>query len=139
VDAGYNIISILSNSIYANGGLGIERAEAGVTPNDPRGTTSRPPNYPLLQASAVSIPLGTTVFGQLTQISPNPILVELFYSPSCDPSLHGEGATFLGSTLVTHPGVGVPFQITFRGLLLRGFFTATATTANGTSEFSACL
>jgi CSLREA domain-containing protein len=138
VDAGYNSVSILSNSIYANGGLGIERAEAGVTSNDPRGTTSRPPNYPLLQASAVSIPIGTTVFGQLTQLSPNPILVELFYSPSCDPSLHGEGASFLGSTLVS-PGVGVSFQITFRGLLLRGFFTATATTANGTSEFSACL
>lgn len=137
VDAGYNVVSILSNRISGNGGLGIERAEIGVTPNDPAGSRSRPPNFPLLQASTTMI-TGTTIFGQITQASTTPITLQFFYSSTCDPSGNGEGASFIGSTTV--PG-GAPtlFQFQTRTLFLRGAFTATATTANGTSEFSACL
>jgi len=138
VEAGYNVVSILSNRIYANGGLGIEKAGTGVTANDPAGLRSRPPNYPLLQAATVSLPTGTTVFGQITQSSVAPITLQFFYGTTCDPSQYGEGPTSLGSTQV-NGGSHVLFQFVYRNLLLHGFITATATTANGTSEFSACL
>jgi CSLREA domain-containing protein len=138
VDAGYNNVAILSNRIFANGGLGIERAEAGVTANDPTGLRTRPPNVPLLQASTATFPAGTTIFGQIMQSSPGPITLEFFYSPSCDPSGNGEGSSFIGSTTVAG-GRPTLFQFQTSNIFLQGSFTATATTASGTSELSACL
>lgn len=138
VDAGYNIVSILSNRIYANGALGIDRAETGVTANDPVGTRRRPPNFPLLQTSTMSFLGGTTIFGQINQSSTSPITLQFFYNGACDPSGHGEGATFLGSKTV-NGGTPTLFQFTTPSIFLKGYFTATATTVLGTSEFSACL
>lgn len=137
VDAGYNIISILSNRIYSNGALGIDRAEAGVTANDPAGTR-RVPNFPLLQTSTMSFLGGTTIFGQINQRSTTPITLQFFYSSTCDPSGHGEGASYIGSTTV-NGGTPTLFQFTTPSIFFRGSFTATATTVFGTSEFSACL
>jgi hypothetical protein len=136
VDAGYNVVSVLSNQIFSNGGLGIDKAGAGVTANDPAGLRNRPPNYPLLQAATTA--LNTTVFGEITQSSVTPITLQFFYSTTCDPSHYGEGATYLGSTPV-NGGSHVLFRFVYRNLPYHGFLTATATTANGTSEFSACL
>ena len=137
VDAGYNQCSILSNSISLNGGLGIERAEPGVTANDP--ARRRPPNTPELVASRFTFPSGTVIAGQLTQVASQPVTVEIFYSPTCDPTGHGEGKSFAASVLV-NPGTRVAFLATDRVIRIGGgFYTATATTVDGTSEFSACL
>jgi len=138
VEGGFNVISILSNRIYSNGGLGIERAALGVTANDPTGSRTRPPNFPILQASTASILGGTTIFGQITQFSTSPITLQFFYSTTCDPSGNGEGASYIGSITV-NGGTPTLFQFNTRSLFLKGYFTATATTALGTSEFSACL
>jgi hypothetical protein len=138
VEGGFNIISILSNRIYSNGGLGIERAALGVTANDPAGSRTRPPNFPVLQTSTTSFPAGTTIFGQIRQQSTSPITLQFFYSTACDPSGYGEGTSYIGSITV-NGGNPTLFQFTTPSIFLRGYFTATATTTLGTSEFSACL
>ena len=78
------------------------------------------------------------VWGILGQIH-----LEFFRSASCDPSDNGEGEHFLGSTDVTTAGT-LPFA-TFTWtsppstpLQPTDIVTATATSADGTSEFSPC-
>lgn len=136
VDAGFNACAISRNSINANGGLGIERAEAGVTLNDANGSRTMPPNFPVVGAISANL-MGTTIFGTLTQQGTQPITVEVFYSPSCDPSGYGEGRTYVGSTSVM-PGQSVAWFVSSRTVFLSGRYTATATTSRGTSEFSRC-
>jgi hypothetical protein len=74
--------------------------------------------------------------------------IELFASPSCDASSHGEGSYFVGADLATTGNVGAngqflaPFSIqpAFVDYASAPFITATATDAAGnTSEFSACI
>jgi hypothetical protein len=144
VDAGYNICGILTNRIADNGGLGIDRAEAGVTANDPAGTLyRRPPNVPTVRAVSMRVsPYSTEVFGTILQQSSQPITIEVFHSPICDPSSQGEGRTWVGSTTVngsTRGGPPVAFYVSTRTIFFGGYFTATVTTEKGTSEFSACL
>jgi len=137
VDGGFNQAVILSNNISLNGDLGIDRAGPGVTANDP--SRRRPPNTPVLLTSVLTIPSGTLITGELTQQGTQPITVEIFYSPSCDPSGFGEGRTLIATRQV-NPGTRVPFSATDRFVRIGGgAYTATATTADGTSEFSRCL
>jgi hypothetical protein len=68
--------------------------------------------------------------------------IELFSSPSCDPSGAGEGKTFLGSTDVTTDGAGhATFSSSVPALPAGQAVTATATnsTTHDTSEFSSCF
>ena len=108
----------------------------GVTPNDPGdvdGSTNGLQNFPVLDAVAGGIE------GTLNSTPNSTFRIELFISPSCDPSLHGEGQSFLGSVDVTTDGSGnaaIPFAAAAAGQ----FITATATSStNDTSEFSACV
>ncbi len=137
VDAGINACTISMNSISGNGGLGIERADPGVTLNDPSGSRTWPPNFPVV-GSVTSTLGGTWIFGTMTQQGTQPITVEVFYSPTCDPSNHGEGRTYVGTTSVM-PGQNVPWLVTRNTIYFAGRFTATATTNRGTSEFSRCF
>jgi hypothetical protein len=144
VDAGYNVCTLLANRISGNDELGIDRAEDGVTPNDPAGTMfRRPPSFPEIWRVTMSfVPQRTTISGVIHQRSPGPITVELFYSSSCDPSGNGEGASYLGSTTVIgSPNATQPAAFTFstNKIFIAGYYTATATTEQGTSEFSACF
>ncbi len=144
VDAGFNVCNILANNISGNGELGIDRAEDGVTPNDPAGTQyRRPPNFPEIWKIKMSLsPPQTQISGVVHQRSPHPITLEFFYSGSCDPSGNGEGASYLGSTTVIgSPSATQPaaFIFTTNKIFLAGFYTVTATTEEGTSEFSACF
>lgn len=143
VDAGFNVCTILANQISGNDGLGIERAEAGVTANDPAGTLyHRPPNFPFIGAVTMSIsPQRTSIYGTIHQRSPYPIRLDFFYSSSCDPSGHGEGRTYLGSTMVngsTSATQPAAFAFSVPQIFVAGYYTATATTEQGTSEFSVC-
>ncbi len=143
VDAGYNIFGILANQISSNGELGIDRAEDGVTPNDPLAPLfRRPPNFPeILQVSTSLFPAKTTISGFIHQRAPQKITLELFYSSSCDPTSHGEGASYLGSKEVLgSPNSMQPAGFTFvvNKAFVSGYYTATATTEKGTSEFSVC-
>jgi hypothetical protein len=149
VSGGYNYAAIISNSIFANDGLGIDMADPGVTLNHPIGARTRPPNAPELVSSRLvwlSRPpyFGTSVTMDLSYQPTRPVTVELFHSPSCDPSGYGEGQTRVASVSLTIGGQRT-FSMYAPGVAPgQGYFTATATGTNGgkpevTSEFSACL
>jgi CSLREA domain-containing protein len=133
---------IQRNSIFSNGGLGIDLGANGVTSNDsgdPDGGANRLQNFPVLQSIVVS-GSNTTILGSIDSATSNstyPITIEFFSNSSCDPSGHGEGETFLGAISVSGPG---SFIATFAvSLPLNSVVTATATdSAGNTSEFSAC-
>jgi hypothetical protein len=144
VDAGYNVCTILANRISSNGGLGIDRGEVGVMLNDPMGALfRRPPNFPEIWRVTMSlVPQRTQIFGVIHQRSSQPITLDFFYSSTCDPSGHGEGSSYLGSTTVVgSPNTMQPAAFTFstNKIFLSGSYTMTATTEQGTSEFSACF
>lgn len=144
VDAGFNVCTILANRISSNGGLGIERGDPGVTLNNAAGTLyRRPPNFPEIWRVTMSlVPQRTQISGVIHQRSHDPITLEFFYSSTCDPTGNGEGNSYLGSTTVVgSPNATQPAAFTFstNKVFVAGYYTVTATTEQGTSEFSACF
>ncbi|QEH36898.1 3-dehydroshikimate dehydratase [Aquisphaera giovannonii] len=134
--------AILSNSIFSNGGLGIDLRLDGVTPSTPGGPHFGPNN---LQNFPTLIVAGTrdgkvAVDGTLSSAPNSSFTVQFFASPEPDPSGYGEGQIDLGSITVQTDAAG---NASFKGLFdAKGgqFITATATDAAGnTSEFSAAL
>ena len=133
--------SILYNSIFGNGGLGIDLGKDGATLNDIGDGDSGSnglQNYPVL-SSAQFNGTSVTVQGSLSSKPSSTYTLQFFQTPACDPSEYGEGQTFLGETMVTTDAAGMaPFSVTFTGTS-GGVVTATATDSLGnTSEFSQC-
>jgi titin len=119
---------ISGNSIYANGGLGIE-LNAANNANDQQAA-------PVLSLAVVQ---GNTlsVVGTLQSTPNTTFTVEFFASDAGDPSGFGQGQTYLGSAQVTtNASGGVTFLATFAAPEGQ-FITATATSPQGdTSQFS---
>jgi titin len=137
-------VQVSGNSIHGNEGLGIDLGSDGPTPNDPGDPDSGPnglQNFPVL-LSAASGSGGTSISGTVNSTPNGTFAVELFASPSCDPTGFGEGQTFLASTSVTTDGEGNgAFTVVVPSPIGLGqAITATATdSAGNTSEFSSCL
>ncbi len=135
--------SILGNTIFANGGLGIDLAGNGPTPNDTGDGDTGPnnlQNFPVL--TSASIAGGTaTIAGTLNSSANTQFTVEFFANAACDPSGFGEGQTFIGRTTVTTNTSGdATFSVMLPTAVTGGNITATATDpAGNTSEFSACF
>jgi len=137
--------AILSNSIYANLGPGIDLGNDGVTPNHAGGPISGPnqlQNYPVLTAAAdFGAGYGTAVKGTLNSAPYTSYTIQFFASPIRDPSGFGQGQIFLGSTTATTDSNGhAMFQANFPEMtgLAGDVLSATATDPNGnTSEFAA--
>jgi len=134
--------SILYNSIFSNGTLGIDLGDDGITPNDTgdgdSGLFNDLQNFPVITSAQFGA--GTvTIQGTLSSAPSSTYIVQFFQNTACDPSGAGEGQTFLGETTITTAASGVgTFNVTFPGVA-GGFATATATDSLGnTSEFSAC-
>ena len=133
---------ILSNSIFANIGLGIDLGDDGVTLNDTGDGDSGSnnlQNFPVL--TSLTIASGnTTIDGSLNSAANTTFRVEFFASETADPSGNGEGQTFLGSKDVTTDGSGNAAFTAVLPLLSpagQAVITATATDPNNnTSEFS---
>ncbi len=86
--------------------------------------------------------IDTTISGTMSSEPSELHTIELFSTPNCDGSSHGEGATLLGSTtMTTNPTGGGPWSVVAPVAVPGGHFvTATATDSLGnTSEFSRCL
>lgn len=137
-------VSILGNSIYANGSAGIQLGFTSPRPNDTNDVDSGPndgQNYPVVTAALAGA--GTTISGTLNSTpSTANYRIELFSNTSCEASGYGEGATFLGATTLTTDASGNgAFSTTVAATLSAGSpVTATATDPLGnTSEFSQCL
>jgi hypothetical protein len=142
--------SILSNSIFSNGGLGInlvsnvegpvggsevEGNDAGDVDSGPNGLQ----NFPVL-TSAKTSKKGTSIAGKLNSEANKTFTVQFFASPEADSSGNGEGKTFLGEQAVNTDSSGnATFTFKPTQKVPRGqFITATATTdrEGNTSEFS---
>ena len=140
-------ISVLSNSIYSNGLLGIDLSNNGVTPNDACDPDTGPnnlQNYPVL-TSVITGTNSITIEGTLNSSPNSSYTLQFFSSQQCDPSGFGEGEVFLGSAVVTTDGsCNAIFSVTLPVAVPNGsFITSTATDSalplGNTSEFSACL
>ena len=142
--------SVLANSIFSNGGIGIDfvlggnpPGSVGPTPNDAGDPDTGPnelQNFPVL--TDVRVGGGsTTVDGALNSAPNRNYRVEFFRNTECDPGGFGEGETFLGARDVTTDASGnVTFSATFPiALSAAEVVTTTATDPVGnTSEFSEC-
>gem|GEM_PF-441485 len=136
--------TVRGNSITANGALGIDLNNDGVTADDAGDAdtgANNLQNFPVL-ASVISGGANTTIQGTLNSTANTQFTVEFFANPACDASGNGEGQTFLGSTSVTTDGSGnAAISATLAVATSAGqAVTATATDPSGnTSEFSACV
>jgi parallel beta-helix repeat protein len=133
--------AVLSNDIYGNGKLGIDLGNNGVTLDHSGGLLANEPNeyqnFPVL-----TLATGTTVKGTLNGAAGTSYTIQVFSSPSADPSGYGQGRYFLRSFKVTTNAAGnASFTETLSSPLTKGqFVTATATDpAGNTSEFSKTL
>ncbi|MEP6989070.1 MAG: hypothetical protein ABI970_25935, partial [Chloroflexota bacterium] len=95
---------ILSNSVVANGLLGIDLyPPIGVTPNDAGDVdtgTNGLQNYPVL--TSVTDIGGTIVVNGILNTNPNAsIRMEFFASSVCDASGYGQGESYVGTSSVT--------------------------------------
>jgi trimeric autotransporter adhesin len=116
--------AIQQNSVFANGGLGI----------DLQGTANNSQSAPTL-ASAVSSNGGTAIAGTLTSAANTTYTLEFFSNPAGT----GQGKTFLGSLTVTTDATGAATFTAAFGLAIAPdqVITATATDPLGnTSAFS---
>jgi hypothetical protein len=146
-DTGHNT---RGNSIFSNGGLGIDLGNGlgffgddGITPNDSCDGDSGAnnlQNFPVL-TTTTSFPGSTTIEGTLNSAASTTFTLDFFSNTECDASGNGEGKTYIGSATVTTAGNCIgSFNVTIPSSVPAGqFVTATATDPSGnTSEFSAC-
>jgi hypothetical protein len=133
---------ITRNSIFSNGGPGIDLGNNGVTVNDnldPDTGPNQETNYPVIQTATWSygFPNSTTYIAGYIQIDTNPLFanVELFSVGTADPTGYGEGDNYVASFT---PDASGNWGGTVSGLIGVGsILTATTTDMNGnTSEFS---
>ena len=135
--------SILGNSIFSNGALGIDLSTAGVSGNDACDTDTggnMSQNFPILSRAVSGRATGFR--GTLNSAASGTFLLQFFASPACDSSGNGEGQIYLGDkTVVTSNNCNVSFSAVLPVAVSVGsVVTATATdSANNTSEFSACF
>lgn len=142
--------AIVSNRMFANGLLGIDLGDDGVTANDPGDGDSGPND--LLNFSEIT---GMNILGpnqlgySFTLDAPavaNGYRIEFFASDAPDPSGHGEGERYLGHVDITHAGGTLSYTgtlTTLEPVSVGDIISSTTTrrTADGawdiTSEFSA--
>lgn len=138
---------ILGNSIFANGGLGIDLGNDGVTPNSPGGVgglhtgPNNLQNFPLITAISFGLS-STTIQGTLNATPSMTFRLEFFSSATCNTSGFGQGQEFLGFTNVTTDGSGnTSFNVPIAfAIPASASISATATDpAQDTSEFSPCF
>jgi PKD domain len=126
---------VRGNSIFNNGGLGIDLADNGVTANDPGDADSGAnllQNYPVLTQTLGG---ATTTFdGAINSTANTTFTLDFYASLSTD----AEGRRYLGSNSVTTDGSGnATFSASVGAVFVGEVVTATATDPLGnTSEFS---
>ena len=132
-------LRLRANRISDNAGLGIDLVVDGVTPND-AGDATFPQNFPVI--TIVTYDAGSvlsTIQGTLNSVASTTFDIDVFSNPSADPSGHGEGDVYLGSTTcLTDVSGNGSWILNATGAVTN--VTATAwVAARGTSEFSAAF
>jgi subtilisin-like proprotein convertase family protein len=132
--------TIRGNSIHDNGGLGIDLAPLGVTPNDPGDNdfgANLLQNFPAITSVVPQVMNSVLISGTLQSAPNGKFTIDVYGNAQPDTSGYGEGRTWLGSgTFTTDAGGNATWSVlTQNGAL--GLITATATDfAGNTSEFS---
>jgi hypothetical protein len=134
-------IAILSNSIFSNGGLGIDLANDGVTANDLSDIDTGPNNRQnfVVLSAAMTNGVVANVAGSLNSAPSATYRVELFAGSAPDPTGNGEGRRYLGFlTAVTNAAGNAVFGGTLPSSVAVGEFVSATVTdpSNNTSEFS---
>lgn len=145
-------VNVIGNSIYQNGGLGINLGAEGVQANDfqdaDRGANGLM-NYPTLYSASPNRDK-VTVIGMMESLPYTSFTIRFYSSRRCDePSGHGEGMHYLGESNVTADASGtarIMADLPFVNAEDK-FVSATATApelsnrivGNSSSEFSACV
>jgi len=138
---------IRGNSIYSNGGIGIDLGGDGVTANDPLDADGGPnsrQNYPIVLSAVPTLadaPFGTHVEGTLDSAASTAYTLDFYANPPCEgrPQDFTEGLLYLGSMGVVTDGAGhTTFSADLDFTIEVGQpVTVTATDPNGnTSELS---
>jgi hypothetical protein len=133
--------SIRGNSIFSNGGLGIDFNNDGVTPNH-TGFLAGPnnlQNFPII-TNAFGYATSTIIEGTLNSTANRSFFIDVYGNTTLGPSGHGEGQFYVGTVSVTTDGSGnAAFALTSTtGNYAGQQFAATATSSDGdTSEFGA--
>ncbi|MDJ0960174.1 MAG: Ig-like domain-containing protein [Acidimicrobiia bacterium] len=134
--------SIVGNSIYANGQLGIDLGNDGPTINDVGDADPGPNdllNYPVIDSAVIAPPWITVNY--TVDAPPGNYVVEFYSNPSgVDPSGYGEGEALEYQDSIAHPGGSASYVAVFSGFITDEL-TATLTegvigTYGSTSEFS---
>jgi hypothetical protein len=143
IGAGGN--TIRGNSIYANGGLGIDLSGNGVSPNDAGDAdagANGTQNFPLVRSAAPQAPTaGTRVQGTLDSLPSTTYTLDFYSNPPCTPRPRDflEGQVYLGTADVATDGAGhADFDVTLTPTIgPTDAVTVTATDPSGsTSELS---
>lgn len=142
VDDPVTNVTLYTNAIYDNDGLGIDLNDDGVTANDTGdadGGDNNRQNWPKL----ISVENNGRIVASLDKpFNANAAYtIDLYYSDQCDPSGHGEGKYYAGSYQLTAPNTTTAnLDDVVAPLPIGSFATATATdSAGNTSEFSNCI
>jgi hypothetical protein len=127
---------ITQNTMYNNGGLGIDLVDDGVTPNDANDPDNGPNeelNFPVI-TGARYFASGTIIDGTIDiDTDPAQATVEVFQA-HVDPSGYGEGWLYLGATI---PDAVGNWTVSVTGLNIGDDVTATTADMNmNTSEFA---
>ena len=107
VAEGTNAVAILGNSIDSAAQFGIDLVPGGITANDACDTDSGPnglQNFPVF-TSAQFQGSQVNVSGSLNSNPNTTFRLEFFSNPAAGPFGHGQGKTFLGSTVVATDGM----------------------------------
>ena len=138
-------LAVLGNSIFSNGGLGIDLKLDGVTENDHCDGDPGPnnlQNYPVI-TSVTATESSTHIQGMLDSAPNTTFTIEFYANTECDASGNGEGRTYLGSAQVTtNASCTATIDATLPVGLPEGQSVVTATATdpgNNTSEFSQCV
>jgi CSLREA domain-containing protein len=137
------------NSIHSNLQLGIDLGGDGVTPNDAGDADSGPndlQNFPVLTSAEQHEDI-VSILGTLHSLPNTEFSIDIFSSPTCDPSGFGEGLQIQTSGLnhqTTDANGDVSFQISISLVPVGTFLTAVVTRREGdfdieSSEFSSCI
>jgi hypothetical protein len=133
---------IRGNAIFANGKLGIDLNNDGVSPNDegPSAPSDWPQDYPVITGVTQGAST-TTLTGTFKSGANQTYILDFYRNTALDPSGFGEGEFYVGSTSVLTDADGAAtFSFTFAGTYPGNFFAATASSmsfssAAETSEF----
>lgn len=130
---------IIGNSIFSNGGLGLDSMAIGVTENDPGDFASNGPNFPVIDF-AISTSGFTTIRATLSARANINVNVDFYTSPVCDPSGYGEGQTYLASMTANSGPSGVASIIWSDAIptTVGHYLTAVTRQGSSMSEFSQC-